>query len=338
MYIFMRLIHISFKKILILLVIFSLSISSYGCYSIRRGVLYTAYPIEFMIDYIGGTNVEKASIQDDTVVQSAKVTDDLDKLLETHSTFFHIGSLEPYYEITKEIIKNSQIKDVDLSQMNTIYRFRRYTKVINEEGVSYLEEPYYKEDVFESIDTNQFDFYLWMDPIVMISMSKLIYNELLEMYPADSIRLKENLDSLEEELINLDASYQTLASSLESNNEEIKFVCMTPSFGSWQKAYGFGVYPIVLSKYGVLPTDEQKALIKSRILQDGVQYIVYEPNMTNDMIQLFYEFEEELSLKRVELSNLSNLTETEFNGGKDYLSIMYENLQVLETMRTERGQ
>jgi hypothetical protein len=50
--------------------------------------------------------------------------------------------------------------------------------------------------------------------------------------------------------------------------------------------------------------------------------------------QVFDRLENELLLTRVELSNLSSLTEAEIADGRDYLSLMYENLSVLETMRT----
>ena len=111
---------------------------------------------------------------------------------------------------------------------------------------------------------------------------------------------------------------------------------MIASFGNWQKTYGFQVYPVILSKFGALPNDEQLDLIKTRIKNDNVKYIVYEPNMTPDMIELFNNLEEELKLTRVELSNLSSLTQSQKNDGKDYISIMYENLSVLETMAKER--
>jgi ABC-type Zn uptake system ZnuABC Zn-binding protein ZnuA len=109
---------------------------------------------------------------------------------------------------------------------------------------------------------------------------------------------------------------------------------MTASFGNWQKTYGFQVYPVILSKYGVLPNAKQLELIEERIRTDGVKYIVYEPNMTDDMVTLFNRIEDDLGLRRVELSNLSSLTGSE--SGKDYLSIMYENLNALETMTEDR--
>jgi hypothetical protein len=58
--------------------------------------------------------------------------------------------------------------------------------------------------------------------------------------------------------------------------------------------------------------------------------------MTEDMIELFNRVEDDLGLTRVELSNLSSLTDSEAEAGKDYLSIMYENLSVLETMVEDR--
>ena len=59
--------------------------------------------------------------------------------------------------------------------------------------------------------------------------------------------------------------------------------------------------------------------------------------MSEDMIELFNDLQGELKLTRVELSNLSSLTDSQKNDGKDYLSIMYENLSVLDTMASDRG-
>ena len=57
--------------------------------------------------------------------------------------------------------------------------------------------------------------------------------------------------------------------------------------------------------------------------------------MTAEMNELFNELADELNLTRVNLSNLSSLTSTQINDGKDYLSIMYENLSVLENIAVQ---
>jgi hypothetical protein len=77
---------------------------------------------------------------------------------------------------------------------------------------------------------------------------------------------------------------------------------------------------------------EESEAIKQRIVEDGVKYIVNEPNMTEDMKELYDQLVEELGLKTVELSNLSSLSVTQKSSNMDYLTIMYENLAQLEVM------
>ena len=57
--------------------------------------------------------------------------------------------------------------------------------------------------------------------------------------------------------------------------------------------------------------------------------------MTEDMLNLFNQLETELGLTRVNLNNVSSLTVSQSANNKDYLSLMYENLNVLENMATD---
>ena len=166
----------------------------------------------------------------------------------------------------------------------------------------------------------------------MLSMAKDITKWLISYYPENEDLYTSNLDSLETDLINLDAQYQNLSSKLAKSNSTIRFATMSASFGNWQKTYGFEVYPVVMSKFGALPNETQLQAIKDRLTADNVQYLVYEPNMTEDMITLYDSILEELGLTRIQLSNLSSETDQEEADGKDYLSIMYENLSVLSTL------
>lgn len=306
-----------------------------GCANVRSGIAYTVYPVGYLIQRLAGNTVTSISLQDQTtIVQRAQIREDYQNILAKYAVLFHIGDLEPYISVYSDEINDSGIVRNDLSTLNAVYEFKRYTQVITDGEISYIESPYYKGDAFDSIDMSRLDLYLWNDPIAMLSMAKDIYSYLIRNYPENENTYTENMDRLEADLINLDAQYQMLATSLIANSQVIRFVSMTSSFGNWQKTYGFQVYPVILSKYGVLPDETQLEIIKNRIVQDDVRYIVYEPNMSEDMIALFDRLESELMLTRVELCNLSSLTETEIAEGKDYLSLMYENLSVLETMKT----
>ena len=56
------------------------------------------------------------------------------------------------------------------------------------------------------------------------------------------------------------------------------------------------------------------------------------------MLDLFSSLEKELNLKRVNLSNISSLTTTQRTDNKDYLTLMYENLAVLNSIVSSEGE
>lgn len=327
------------KKILtMMLASFLLLVQTAGCAVQKTVIAYTVYPVGYLVSRLISdvSGISAESVQEQTIVQRSTLKADYQSILENSSVFLHIGRLEPYLSLYNTEISAAQPSQIDLSAMNAVYDFARYTAVVTDEGTAYVEGPYYKSDAFNLVDTDTKDLYLWTDPIAMLSMAKDIRDFLEETYPDDTSLFETNYESLENDLINLDAQYQALSTSNQQNNKVIRFVSMTASFGNWQKTYGFEVYPVILSKYGVLPNEEQLAVIEQRIQDDGVRYIVYEPNMTDDMIELFNRIEDDLGLTRVELSNLSSLPADDEGAGKDYLSIMYENLSTLQTMVEDR--
>ena len=323
------------KKLTVLLVIlFMLT----GCTTNKVYISYSVYPIGYLLNKIGGNKIQTISVQTNDLVQVAEAKQSSDEeegfseIIANSQYFLHIGTLEPYLDIYEDDIYSSGAEVIDLSTLNTTYKFQRYTLVRSNNVDTYIESPYYEGSCFDSVDTYGNDLFLWLDPIGMLSMAKDVYNLLSSNYVEQAAYFKENYDALETQLISLDANFQTLANKCKTNNVAIKFACMTPSFGSWQKSYGIQIYPICLSKYGTLPTDEQLAIIKQRLIDDGVKYIAYEPNMTPEMTELFNSLVEELGLTRVNLSNISSLTQTQSEAGKDYLTLMYENYNVLEAI------
>ena len=321
------------RKLLILLTLMMTLLS--GCTNISNQVAYTVYPIGYILQRVGGNNYKYESIQNSDIVQRATIKENYEEILKNSEVLFNVGKLEPYLSVYNDTVSKFSKSSYDLSSLNAIYTFQRYTPVYNDGDITYIEGPYYKGDEFNLIDVNSKDLFLWIDPIAMLSMSKNIKDWMIKTYPEDEKLFSENYAVLENDLVRLDAEYQALSTKIQSTNKEIKFVSMTASFGNWQKTYGIQVYPIILSKYGSLPNDEQLEIIKTRIKNDNVKYIVYEPNMSNDMAKLFEQLVNELGLTRVELSNLSSLTSSQENNGKDYISIMYENLSVLETMASD---
>ncbi|MFV0479117.1 MAG: metal ABC transporter solute-binding protein, Zn/Mn family [Anaerorhabdus sp.] len=320
------------KKIIKILAVSSLILGLFGCTTRKTQVAYTVYPVGYILNYLAGDQLQLVSIQDGTIVQRANLLENYQTILTESEILFHIGSLEPYLTSHSSSVSETNVATNDLSSMNAIYKFQRYTPIIVDGGVTFVESTYYRGEVFDTIDIDERDLYLWVDPIAMLSMAKDIRDWLVNTYPESKGVFEERFIALERELVQLDAEFQNLANSLVSSNTSIKIVTMTPTYGSWQKTYGIQLYPVVLSKYGVLPTEAQYEIIKNRITEDGVQYIAYEENLPVDMEELFNRLSTELNLTVINLNDLSNLSDGQIAENKDYLSLMYENLAALNAI------
>ena len=316
------------KKLQSFLVIMLCMLILSGCSEEHPKVATTIYPLTYLVDRIAGNYVEVENISTDTLIQRAKLKEDYKKTLKNSNILFYIGGLEPYMDIYYDEIRSTKVTMVNLETKSAVYDFERYTTTTINGITTGVEEPYYDGDAFKMLDLYDSDPMLWMDPVAMTSMAHDIYTSLSTQYPEYEKIFKSNYDKLEVDLARLDADYQ----KIPEEHMQISFVSMTPSFGIWQKSYGVNVYPVCLSKYGALPTKDQLEAIKARIRSDKVRYMVLEQNLPEDMEKLQQQLIDELGLTPINMSNLSSISESDQKATKDYLTIMYENLKMLENM------
>ncbi len=299
-----------------------------GCQSPSASVSVTLYPIQYLVERIGGEYVEVNNISDNTVIQGATPVSNYEETLENSSMLFFISGLEPYFDVYQVGIRNSNVPLIDLMSQGVFSKFERYTTTTSNGTTITVETPFYEGDTFSLVDTYDEDPSFWMDPIAMIGAAEIVRDYLSSKYPDHTAYFQENFEKLEIDLAVLDSKYQ----DLKNTGTNISFVSMSPNFGSWQKAYGFNVYPVILSKYGALPSNTQLTVIKQRIIDDGVQYIAKEDNLTPEMQVLYAELVEELGLQEIELNNLTTSGESLTAENKDYLTMMYDNLTSLEAL------
>lgn len=304
-----------------------------GCEERKPSVSTTVYPVEYLVKRIGGNYVKVSNISQNMMIQRAQIKSNYKTILEKSDVLFYINDLEPYMELYRDSIRDTKVDMENLATKSAIYKFQRYTTLVIDGKTTGTEGPYYEGEKFSSIDMYEEDPILWMDPVAMTSMASDIRDYLVDKYPEYEKIFNENFDELELDLARLDADYQ----AIPNQNLDISFVSMTPSFGNWQKSYGIKVYPISLSKYGALPTSDQLETIKKKIIRNQVRYMAVEQNLPEDMKELQNQLIDELGLIPVELNNLSTLSKQDEESGKDYLSIMYDNLKALEAMANERS-
>lgn len=299
-----------------------------GCHIRAAKVCATNYPVQYLIERIGEGYVESCNLSENELIQIAGVSDTFKEDLEDADVVFMISSLEPYSTLYAEEFAKSTTKIVDLARTSAIYKFARYSATTLDNQSVVVEGNYYDGDVFDKIDTYDSDVTLWMDPISMMSMAKTIAETLSDIYPEYAKDFMSRYEQVEVDLAILDTEFQ----NIKQSGKDVSFVSITPNFGNWQKSYGFKVYPVVLSKYGALPTERQLDLICERIVSDGVKYIAHEENLNEAMEALYQQVKDKCNLTEIKLNNVSSITEEALNNNQNYLSLMYENFSQIEAM------
>lgn len=299
-----------------------------GCEEKNPSIATTVYPVQYLVERIGGDDVTVSNITENTMIQRAQIKSSFQDILKDSDALFYIGGLEPYMDLYVDDIRDTGVDMVDLATKSAIYKFERYTSTTIDGITAGTEGPYYEGEEFANLDTYDADPMLWMDPVAMTSMASDIRDYLVQKYPQYKDIFDENYDALELDLARLEADFQ----AIPDGKMNISFVSMTPSFGNWQKFYGIKVYPVTLSKYGALPTSDQLAAMKKRIKSDHVRYIAIEQNLSEDMEKLQQQLIDELALIPVNLNNLSSISSEDKKASKDYLTIMYDNLKALESI------
>lgn len=320
------------KKIIKCLIASTLILTLFsGCVASRVKVSSTIYPIQYLLDRIGGNRIDTSLISNNTQVTRSTLSSTYRVDLEGSSTIFYAGEVEPYLQIYTSEFLETGYELYDASSNANLYLFERYNIIKTDNEFITTESPYYPDtDLFDSVDTYTIDPYVWLDPITYTSMARTITDYLIKLSPLDENYFNENYEALESDLALLDASF------LEIKSGNIpKFVTVTPSFGNWQKSYGVEIYPTILSKYGVVPNAKQQKYLYDYIKSKNVKYIAYETDLPED-IQAFYDkLVKDLKLTPVPMYNLSFLNEEQQAAGEDYLSLMEANLRSLKEIAGE---
>ncbi|MBQ3383674.1 MAG: zinc ABC transporter substrate-binding protein [Erysipelotrichaceae bacterium] len=313
------------RKIIILVLISILFGMLSGCKPKKATIVTTVYPVKYIVEQLAGSRVNVECISNDEFIQRATLKEGYDKIFEDTALFLYIGELEPYLKIYEEHIQAFDFDIINLASLSAIDEFKRFTTTVTPTGATVVtESKYYDSSLFDMVDTYKKDPFIWIDPIAMSSMAATIKDWLQSYYPEESLSIENNFKTLQASLVRLDSEYQELW-----QYKDKKIVTVACTFGNWQKTYGIEVYPLILSEYGVLPTEEQLGFIKKTIKDNNVKYIVNDETLPEDMLELYQQVKDELNLKEINLSSLTKLSQKNIDSNMDYMTIMYQNLKAL---------
>lgn len=281
------------RKFLLILITLSILITT-GC--LKRDTMedisiYTsAYPIEYITQKLYGNNATIESIYPDGIVISKYTL--TEKQLKDYSScdLFIFNGLS----IEKDYIK-------------PMFNSNKNLKIID--ASASIEYDYRIEE-------------LWLDPSNFLMIAQNIKIG-FEEYVTNQYLLQEiedNYNQLKINVSSLDAKTQLMIQSADSNT-----IVVSNDLLKYLEKYGL----TVISLEGTDNSADKNLETAKNMIKDGsLKYIYTLKN--EDINESINELIKDTKVELVEFHTISNLDETEIKDGKDYISIMNENIELLK--------
>jgi len=175
-----------------------------------------------------------------------------------------------------------------------------------------------------------YDPHFWISPLKVQQVSALIYDKLVARYPEYATVMLEN--------------YQTLVGNLQALSDEFlqvievqtkPILTSTNIYGYLKSDYGLeyiSISPGYHEETEQFTTQEKEAIVQEAVLHD-IHHIIYEKNITSPLSNAVFvalqEYYGEAPVK-LEFDILQTLTDSDKAAGKDYISVMYDNLELIK--------
>ena len=130
------------------------------------------------------------------------------------------------------------------------------------------------KDAHQEHEDESLDPHVWLDPILVKTQAKNIYDALVILYPAQSAEFTKNYETFIASLDALDASIQTTLAEVKSR----KFIVFHPSFGYFAKRYNLEQIAIEVS--GKEPKPSELATIIKEAKEENAKVVFVAPQFS----------------------------------------------------------
>lgn len=188
-----------------------------------------------------------------------------------------------------------------------------------------------RKDVGEDHDSHSdehADSHMWLDPVNAQQEVANIANALCEVDPANADYYRSNAAKYGQELARLDQDYRSTLSSLPRR----EIVVSHAAFGYLVSRYNLTQRSIMGLTPDSEPTPDKMAQVIKFCREHNVKYIFFETLVSPKLSQTVAK---ETGAKLLVLNPIESLTEEEGKQGKNYISVMRENLANLKIALSE---
>jgi len=271
-------------------------------------VVATFYPLYDFVRQVGGERVEvRCLVPPGVSVHAWEPTpQDVARMVKADVFVYNGAGLEPWVEgvlsdfMGKEIVKATEG-----------LRLMRFG-----EGAGHEHENGHRHA--------QYDPHAWLDPVNAQYYAERIAEGLAEADPAGAAYYEERLAAYKSELQALDAAYREAAKGFK--HKEI--VTSHAAFGYLAARYGLRQIPVAGFSPQAEPSPARLKELVQLVKEHGVRYVFFESAANPRLAETLAR---EAGVDSLVLSPVAGLLPEEKAGGKDYITVMKENLIALQT-------
>ncbi|HEM5178401.1 TPA: zinc ABC transporter substrate-binding protein AdcA [Streptococcus suis] len=178
--------------------------------------------------------------------------------------------------------------------------------------------------------SHAYDPHVWLSPERAITLVENIRDSLVAKYPEKKDAFETNAAAYIEKLDALDAKYSETLSAAKQKY----FVTQHTAFAYLALDYGLKQVSITGVAADEDPTPSRLAELTEYINKYGVKYIYFEENASKSVAETLAK---ETGVQLDVLNPLESLTDEDMKNGKDYISVMEDNLTALEKTTSQEG-
>jgi len=313
------------KKLILIFVVamsigFSVACEAYQTES--YDVYVTVYPMQYVAEEIlKGTSktvgiVPGVSSHQDSVDWSPK---EIIAMTQASLLFYVGANYDQYIDFQIEsIFANKDVELVKIQDQTDYIEF--IMGVVDDHHIS---------DSTTSEDVLGYDPHFWISPKKVLQVSELIYDKLSEKYPSMQLILDANYQNLVTKLEELDDDFTEVISG-----QNYFMMFSTNLYGYLSNDYGLhylSISPGYHEETEQFTSQEKEDIVNEAIIHQ-IQYIVYESTATSPLSNAVFTELETLGYNpiKLEYNVLQSLTNDDKDAGKDYISVMYQNLDLIK--------
>lgn len=316
------------KKLIMVILSIMLFVTLSACKNdtIDEDVVYvTVYPMQYLLEQIAGDTVKVKRVPGSTVHSTSiswTPSETIDMI--NSDLLFYVGAgVDDYIPDNAEnVFSDGDVLLIDVSQYisyNQVCFSYEHTHLVP--GV----------DPLIDCETNSLadDPHFWLDPVRMLQAAELVRDKLIVAYPQNSETYENNYTGIAKSLEKLHEDY------LEMEAAAIKPIIITVMLFTYiYDRYNIEILSITSSAHTteIIPADIIEFVEEAR--SHDIHYIIFEANSNSpagdkvvDELNNLPDFD----ASKLYLHGLGNLTDEDINSGSTYISIMYDNLEVLNT-------